>query len=67
MALAQRVLVDPVAERGVLPRAADHVRQRDPADEPVVEVGVEDGEGVGAAGHPRALVEVEPRRWPASV
>ena len=56
---AERVLVDPVAERRVLPRAAHHVREGDAADEAVGEVGVEDGEGVGAPGRPRALVEVE--------
>src|SRR6185437_15377887 len=59
MAAADRVLVDPVAERGVLPRPADDVRQRDAANQAVALVGGEDGEGEGAAGGPRALVELE--------
>ena len=59
VAAAERVLVDPVAERGVLPGAAHDVGERDAPDEPVVVGGVQDREREGGPVAPRLDVELQ--------
>src|SRR4051812_8852844 len=59
-------VVDPVAERRVLPRAAHDVGQRDAPDEPLAAARVEDREGEGAARGPGLRVEVELERLAAA-